>query len=152
MSTVAKATITVGNTVITFEGPEEFVTAQVAKHMSITRPSNNEVHNSQTSRPAESKTTSRSGRTGRNLHAVRESESGRVPTTAPARILALKAEGFFSEPRTISQIRDELQARGWRYDLTALSGTLMKLVRPGKGLRRAKGKDGSKKGYAYFNP
>lgn len=74
-----------------------------------------------------------------------------IPRSAPARILELKAEGFFDEQRGISEIRDELQTHGWRYDVTALSGTLMKLVRQ-RELRRSKVDDGNKTTYKYFNP
>jgi hypothetical protein len=74
-----------------------------------------------------------------------------IPVSAPDRILTLKADGFFSEQRGIGDIREELQTHGWRYDVTALSGTLMKLVRA-KHLRRAKTTDGNKTSYKYFNP
>jgi hypothetical protein len=74
-----------------------------------------------------------------------------VPRSAPARVLALKAEGFFKEQRGIGEIRDELQTHGWRYDVTALSGTLIGLVQR-RELRRLKVDDGSKTTYKYFNP
>jgi len=79
-----------------------------------------------------------------------ESEDA-VPRSAPARILALKAEGFFDETRGIGEIRDELQTHGWRYDVTALSGTLMRLVQK-RELKRSKVVDGKKTTYKYFNP
>lgn len=78
-------------------------------------------------------------------------QSQAVPTSTPARILALKREGFFSEERGISEIRDELQTHGWRYELTALSGALMNLVRS-RELRRAKVIASGKSSYKYFNP
>jgi hypothetical protein len=80
-----------------------------------------------------------------------EKKKEAVPVSTPARILELKAEGFFTEQRGIGDIRDELQTHGWRYDVTALSGTLMKLVRA-RELRRAKVNDGNKTAYRYFNP
>ena len=73
------------------------------------------------------------------------------PRTAPARVLQLKAEGFFDNQRGIGEIRRELQTHGWRYPLTALSGTLMKLVRT-RELRRELVNDGHKTVYKYFNP
>jgi hypothetical protein len=73
------------------------------------------------------------------------------PLSAPARVLELKRDGFFDEQRGIGEIRDELQTHGWRYDITALSGPLMKLVRA-RELRRAKVTDGNKTIYKYFNP
>lgn len=74
-----------------------------------------------------------------------------VPLSAPARVLQLKAEGFFVQQRGITEVRLELQTHGWRYPLTALSGTLMKLVRA-RELRRERVDDGNKTVYKYFNP
>lgn len=74
-----------------------------------------------------------------------------VPRSASERILALKAEGFFEKERGIGEIREELQTHGWRYDVTALSGTLMGLVQR-RELRRSKVDDGKKTTYKYFNP
>ena len=73
------------------------------------------------------------------------------PRTAPARVLQLKGEGVFDNQRGIGEIRRELQTHGWRYPLTALSGTLMKLVRA-RELRRERVNDGHKTAYKYFNP
>ncbi|HTZ95485.1 MAG TPA: hypothetical protein VMB18_03740 [Terriglobales bacterium] len=73
------------------------------------------------------------------------------PISTPTRILQLKKEGFFSEERSISEIQDELRTRGWRYETTALSGPLIGLVQA-RELRRAKGQDGNKTIYKYFNP
>lgn len=74
-----------------------------------------------------------------------------VPRSAPERILALKAEGFFEKERGIGEVREELQTHGWRYDVTALSGTLIGLVQR-RELRRLKVDDGNKTTYKYFNP
>jgi len=94
--------------------------------------------------------TSRSA-SGGNKKTSDESGEDAVPRSAPARILSLKAEGFFREERGIGEIRDELQTHGWRYDLTALSGPLIGLVQR-RELRRLKVDDGSKTTYKYFNP
>jgi len=80
-----------------------------------------------------------------------ETQADVAPVSAPTRILELKNQGFFDEERGIGEIRDELQTHGWRYDVTALSGPLMKLVRA-RELRRVKVDDGSKTVYKYFNP
>jgi hypothetical protein len=67
------------------------------------------------------------------------------------RILVLKDEGFMSSPKSISQIRAELQAHGWHYPVTALSGELMKIVQK-RNLRRQKGKVGKRTVWLYTNP
>jgi hypothetical protein len=67
------------------------------------------------------------------------------------RILVLKDEGFFKKPQSISQVRSELQAHGWHYPVTTLSGQLIKLVQKRK-LRRQRGKDGKRQGWVYTNP
>jgi hypothetical protein len=74
-----------------------------------------------------------------------------VPRSATERILALKAERFFEKERGIGEVREELQTHGWRYDVTALSGTLMGLVQR-RELRRSKVVNGKKTTYKYFNP
>ena len=74
-----------------------------------------------------------------------------VPVSDTARVLHLMEEGFFVEQRGITEVRQELQTHGWRYPLTALSGTLMKLVRA-RELRRERVGDGNKTVYKYFNP
>jgi hypothetical protein len=87
----------------------------------------------------------------RQGHVADASTEDAVPRSAPARILALKREGFFEQERGISEIREELQTHGWRYELTALSGTLMGLVQH-RELRRSKVENGNKTTYKYFNP
>ncbi len=88
----------------------------------------------------------------RSHNSSSEGHEDAAPRSVPARILELKAVGFFDEERGIGEIRDELQTQGWRYDLTALSGPLMKLVQA-RELRRSKvGDDGKKTTYKYFNP
>jgi hypothetical protein len=87
----------------------------------------------------------------RESAATTTEQEGVVPRSAPTRILALKADGFFEEQRGIAEVRDELQTHGWRYHITALSGTLMGLVQR-RELRRLKVQDGNKTTYKYFNP
>lgn len=86
---------------------------------------------------------------------VRESpRPTRSPSSSPAsttdRILKLRDEGFFDSGRAIAEIRDELQAHGWMYPLTAISGPLMKLVRR-REIKRIMSGDGRKKTFRYFN-
>jgi hypothetical protein len=75
----------------------------------------------------------------------------KLPKSASERILTLRDEGFLDPGRRIGEIRDELQAHGWMYALTALSGTLMKLVR-NRELRRVHSNEGKKKAFKYFKP
>jgi hypothetical protein len=70
--------------------------------------------------------------------------------TASARILSLKGEGFFTEQRSLSEVRDELGARGWHYPLTALSGVMQSLVR-GRELRRSQVRAGNREVWQYSN-
>lgn len=67
------------------------------------------------------------------------------------RILVLKDEGFMKTPKSISEMRAELQAHGWHYPVTTLSGELIRLVQKRK-LRRQKEKIGNKSIYLYSNP
>lgn len=71
--------------------------------------------------------------------------------TAAGRILVLKDEGFFKTPKAIGQVREELQAHGWHYPLTSLSGELISSVQKRR-LRRQKDKVGNKKLWVYTNP
>jgi hypothetical protein len=67
------------------------------------------------------------------------------------RILVLKDEGFMKSPKTIGEIRGELQAHGWHYPVTTLSGELLKLVQKRR-LRRQRSKVGKKLVWQYSNP
>jgi hypothetical protein len=81
----------------------------------------------------------------------REEASDIDADTADGRILVLKDEGYFKTPQSIGRIREELQAHGWHYPVTTLSGPLMSLVQKRK-LRRQKGKDGNRQVWVYTNP
>lgn len=70
------------------------------------------------------------------------------PKSCSERIVSLREDGFFKGPRTLGEIRRELQARGWTYPVTSLSGPMQKLVQR-RELRRMPGQDGS---YAYVVP
>ena len=66
-----------------------------------------------------------------------------------ARIEELAGEGFFKKPKTIAQVKSELENRGHHIPLTGLSGPLQKLVQK-RTLRRQKVKTtGKKQTYAY---
>lgn len=84
--------------------------------------------------------------------AAKQRRSVDIETESTAgRILVLKDEDFMKSPKTIGQIRAELQAHGWHYPVTTLSGELIKLVQKRK-LRRQKGKVGKRNTWLYTNP
>jgi hypothetical protein len=67
----------------------------------------------------------------------------------------LVADGFFAKPKTISEVKAELENRGHHIPLTSLSGPLQKLcqkkaLRRQRIERRAKAK-GAKRPFAYSN-
>lgn len=70
--------------------------------------------------------------------------------TSSARIIGLKEEGFFTQQRSLSEVRDQLGARGWHYPLTALSGVMQALVQS-RELRRAQAKVGNRQVWKYSN-
>ena len=84
------------------------------------------------------------------LHSPKASVRGGT-NSRPARIMALATEGFFDQQRTLSDIKDELSARGWHYGLNALSTPVQKLVQQQR-LRRVKVSNGNKKVWKYSNP
>jgi len=53
-------------------------------------------------------------------------------------------EGWFSEPRALSEVHEEMSRRGYHYDRTAVAHTLVDLVREGTLFR-----DGSMRNYRY---
>ena len=73
-------------------------------------------------------------------------------TTGPrAYISELIDEGFFKKPKTIINVKAELENRGHHIPLTSLSGPLQKLCQK-KSLRRQKLKtSGKKQAFAYSN-
>ena len=80
-----------------------------------------------------------------------KAEDKKTPDSCPARILSLREEGFFKTARTLGEIRNELQMRGWTYPVTSLSGPVQKLVQQ-RELRRMTGQDGKKGSYSYVAP
>jgi hypothetical protein len=60
----------------------------------------------------------------------------------------LVAEGFFKKPKTIANVRAELENRGHHIPMTSLSGPLQKLCQR-RSLRRQRIKSGKKQTFAY---
>ena len=54
-------------------------------------------------------------------------------------------EGWFASPRALSEVHEEMSRRGYHYDRTAVSHTLVDLVREGSLFR-----DGSMRNYRYI--
>src|SRR5260370_21458529 len=63
----------------------------------------------------------------------------KTPKSCSERIFSLRDEGFFKSPRTLGEIRSELQMHGWAYPITSLSGPVQKLVQK-RELRRMPGR------------
>ena len=59
-------------------------------------------------------------------------------------ILTMWKEGWFANPRALSEVHEEMSRRGYHYDRTAVSHTLVDLVREGSLFR-----DGSMRNYRY---
>jgi len=51
------------------------------------------------------------------------------PTTCKGLLKALWREGWFSTPRRLGEVHEELARRGWHYDRTAVAHALLDLVR-----------------------
>jgi hypothetical protein len=81
----------------------------------------------------------------------KESKQSKKRGSTKSRILLLRDEGFFAVPRTISEVKNELQAHGWIHPMTSLSGPLQGLVRD-RELRRVKDSGEKKKVWKYVNP
>ncbi|MDG6909281.1 MAG: hypothetical protein JRN08_02835 [Nitrososphaerota archaeon] len=64
--------------------------------------------------------------------------------TARSVITNMWKEGWFSTPRALSEVHEEMSRRGYHYDRTAVSHTLVDLVREGSLFR-----DGSMRNYQY---
>jgi hypothetical protein len=64
--------------------------------------------------------------------------------TSRSVITTMWKEGFFAAPRSLSEVHEEMSRRGYHYDRTAVSHTLVDLVREGSLFR-----DGSMRNYRY---
>jgi hypothetical protein len=78
----------------------------------------------------------------------RDTTTGNDGTTA--RLLGLIDQGVFAQGRSLSEIRQALSERGWRYDPEDLGTPLTRLVRRGY-LRRMQEADGGKRLWRYCN-
>ncbi|NWG03595.1 MAG: hypothetical protein HXY44_12140 [Syntrophaceae bacterium] len=79
-------------------------------------------------------------------------KASKKPGSTKSRILLLKDEGFFAVPRSITDIKSELQAHGWILPMTTLSGPLQGLVQD-RELRRIRDQGAKKKKvWKYVNP
>jgi hypothetical protein len=100
------------------------------------RPAEGSSRRSRPSKRAGTRTASRAGK--------RASKSG-----PQAYIEELAGEGFFKKPKTISEVKAELENRGHHIPMTSLSGPLQKLCQR-KTLRRQKtAGDGNKQTFNY---
>jgi hypothetical protein len=64
--------------------------------------------------------------------------------TSRSVITGMWKEGWFASPRALSEVHEEMSRRGYHYDRTAVSHTLVDLVREGSLFR-----DGSMRNYRY---
>jgi hypothetical protein len=67
--------------------------------------------------------------------------------SAKGLLLALRDEGYLEQGRSIAHLQKEMQRKGYRYEITSLSGPLRDLVREGK-LRR----EGDPGKFRYYEP
>jgi hypothetical protein len=65
--------------------------------------------------------------------------------TSRSVITSMWKEGWFASPRALSEVHEEMSRRGYHYDRTAVSHTLVDLVREGSLFR-----DGSMRNYRYI--
>ena len=70
--------------------------------------------------------------------------SERRGETSRGVITTMWKEGWFSTPRALSEVHEEMSRRGYHYDRTAVSHSLVDLVREGSLFR-----DGSMRNYRY---
>jgi hypothetical protein len=75
----------------------------------------------------------------------------KAASTMENRILELKEENFFKEPREAGEIKKELGLRGFHYNKDPIRMRLLIMVR-NKDLKRVEEKMGKKKIYKYVNP
>lgn len=89
---------------------------------------------------------SRSARASRSSG---EPRTRKKPTSGPqAYLQEMIDEEFFKKPKTIAQVKAELENRGHHIPLTSLSGPLQKLCQR-RMMRRQKVKSGKKQTFAY---
>jgi hypothetical protein len=80
-----------------------------------------------------------------------EEVRGSPPASLAERINLLGEDGFFTEPRSLSDIQMKLAEHGWHYPQTNLSTPLVRLVRQRR-LRRLQLPEGNKRVWKYALP
>lgn len=78
-------------------------------------------------------------------------EEGFSEKSVAGRLLVLKEEGFFKNPKALAEVRQELQTHGWHYPNATIAHALIKLVQK-KRLRRQKVREANKEPWKYSNP
>jgi hypothetical protein len=73
------------------------------------------------------------------------------PSSLAARIALVAEEGFFAEPKSLSEIQEKLVEHGWHYPQTNLSTPLVRLVRQRR-LRRLQVAEANKRIWKYTLP
>jgi hypothetical protein len=81
----------------------------------------------------------------------RRPDAPKSTTTLADRIARLASEGFFGEPRGLSELQAKLAEHGWHYPQQNLSTPLIRLVRK-RVLRRLQASEGGKKVWKYSLP
>lgn len=77
----------------------------------------------------------------------REKPRRKPQPTCASLLRQLIDEGWFDRPRSLSETTQELARRGYSYDSTAVSHTLLDLVR-----ERTLVREGSPRRYVYYRP
>ena len=142
MDTV-KATITIGDTSIQLEGPQEFVEKYLERYYSVVEklPISTNVGASITPQD-------KIKETGTPRKRTRSATAKGTPSCA-SRIRTLISENYFTEPRGVSDIVSWLKdQKGTTYQINQVGASLTTLIRS-KELRRVK-EEG--KAYKYVNP
>ena len=67
------------------------------------------------------------------------------------RIMVLRQEGFFKSPKSLPEIREEMQAHGWHYPQATIGPALITLVQK-RELRRQRVQDKKRTLWKYTNP
>ena len=83
--------------------------------------------------------------------APRDHDALKPASSLSERIGLLAEEGFFAQPRGLSEIQSKLAEHGWHYAQHNLSTPLVRLVRQ-RTLRRLQVSDGGKKVWKYSLP
>ena len=79
-----------------------------------------------------------------SLIEVPEKEAEAKFETCRGLLLKMWKEGWFSSPKLLSEVHEEMSRRGYHYDRSAVAHTLVDLVRDGTLFR-----DGSMRNYRY---